>query len=193
MTQNHHTPLVPTDTVDAATINNPLSDLDGAISGISSSGTSFPVTPNEGDRFIHTTDKITYEYHDGKWRPILYTRDLAIIIDGGGSAITAGEKYFLRIPFNCQIIWWYIAADQSGSIQFDLQVDTWANFPPDGSDSIVASAPPALSSAQNDDSGTLTGWTAQLNEGDWLRFYVDSATTVTKVTLVLVAELIDGS
>ncbi len=113
------------------------------------------------------------------------TADIVFIIDGGGSAITTGQKGHLEIPFACTILQATLLADQSGSIVVDIWKDTYANFPPTDADSITASAPPTLSSAQNSQDSTLTGWTKTIAAGDILAFNVDSATTVTRVTLSL--------
>lgn len=189
----YYTPFDPGDPLDASEINSRLTELNNEVAALRSSGTTFP-TPAEGKLHYYTTEKMWYIYADGDWRPLTYIRNIEIPIDGGGSAITSGEKWpGIRIPWNCEILEWYLVADQSGSISIDLQVDTFANFPPTVADSIVASAPPALSSAQTDTDSTLTGWTTQLSEGDWMRVYVDSATTVTWVNLVLVVALNDGS
>ncbi|GAI77252.1 unnamed protein product, partial [marine sediment metagenome] len=45
---------------------------------------------------------------------------ITFIIDGGGSAITTGEKGHLRIPFACTINRVTMLADQSGSIVVDI-------------------------------------------------------------------------
>ncbi|GAI94589.1 unnamed protein product [marine sediment metagenome] len=63
--------------------------------------------------------------------------DLTFIIDGGGSAITTGQKGHLEIPFACTITGWTILADQSGSIVVDVWKDTYAAFPPAVGDSIA--------------------------------------------------------
>jgi hypothetical protein len=106
-------------------------------------------------------------------------------IDGGGSAITTGVKGYVRVPFNCVITSWDIVADQSGSVVVDVWLDTYANFPPTVADTIAASAKPTLSSAQKNQDSTLTGWTKNLTEGSYLGFNVDSASTVTRVTVTL--------
>lgn len=194
MSTNFHTAHSTGCDLTATELNSPLGELDAAISQLLDSGTSFPGAPSEGDRFFKTDEDLVYIYLDSDWRPLPWTRNLQIIIDGGGSAITSGEKYVgVRIPWNCTILGWYLVADQSGSIQIDLQVDTFANFPPTVADTIVASAPPALSAAQTDSDTTLTGWTTALAEGDWMRVYVDSATTVEWVNLVIEVALDDGA
>ena len=112
---------------------------------------------------------------------------LGITIDGAGSAISTGSKGFLRVPYDCTITAAQILADQSGSIVIDVLKDTYANFPPtDPADSICASALPTLSSSQKSEDTTLTGWTTSVTKGDVLGFVVDSATTVTRVSLSLI-------
>ena len=125
------------------------------------------------------TDVMTYNNNN---------RDVAIpfIIDGGGSAITTGVKGYIEIPFGGTIVSNRLLADQSGSIVVDIWKDTYANAPPTVADTITASAKPTLSSAQKSQDTTLTGWTTSVTAGDWLGFNVDSATTVTRVTLSLV-------
>jgi hypothetical protein len=113
------------------------------------------------------------------------TETINVIIDGGGAAITTGVKADLLIPYAATITAARLLADQSGSIVVDIWKDTYANFPPTVADSITASAKPTLSSAQKSEDTTLTGWTASLVAGDYLRFNVDSATTVQRVTLAL--------
>lgn len=112
--------------------------------------------------------------------------NLQIIIDGGGSAITTGIKADLVVPYNCTVIGWDILGDASGSIVVDIWKDTYANFPPtDVPDSITGSEPPTLSSAAKNQDVALSTWTTTLTRNDILRFNVDSASTVTRVTLSL--------
>lgn len=111
--------------------------------------------------------------------------DITFIIDGGGSAITTGEKGHLEIPFACTIQQVTMLADQSGSIVVDIWKDTYANFPPTDADSITASAPPTISTAQKAQDATLTGWTTAIAAGDVLAFNVDSAATITRVIISL--------
>lgn len=110
---------------------------------------------------------------------------LSIVIDGGGSAITTGIKGDILVPFACDIMEWTLLADQSGSIVIDIWKDTYANFPPTNADTITASAKPTLSSAAKAQNATMTGWTKSIGAGQTLRFNVDSASTVTRVTLAL--------
>ena len=112
-------------------------------------------------------------------------KEAIFIIDGGGAAITAGIKGDLVVPFACSIIDATLLADQTGSIVIDIWKDTYANFPPTVADTITASAKPTLSGASKSHDATLTGWTTSISAGDVLRFNVDSASTVTRVTVAL--------
>ena len=114
------------------------------------------------------------------------TNVVGIVIDGGGSAITTGVKGYIKVPFACTIGSAQLLADVSGSIVVDVWKDTLANYPPTVADTICASAKPTLSSQTNSNNTTLTGWTTTINADDVLGFNVDSATTVTRVTLELV-------
>ena len=110
---------------------------------------------------------------------------IAFIIDGAGSAITTGQKGHLEIPFACTIQRVTMLADISGSIVVDIWKDIYANFPPADADSITASAPPTIATAQKAQDSTLTGWTKSIAAGDILAFNVDSITTITRVTISL--------
>jgi hypothetical protein len=116
---------------------------------------------------------------------ILLDEALQFVIDGGGSVISTGIKGDLEVPFDCEISQVTLLADQSGSIQIDIWKDSYANFPPVDADSITASAEPAISSADKSQDSTLSGWTTALSAGDILRFNVDSATTIQRVTVSL--------
>lgn len=110
---------------------------------------------------------------------------IQFIIDGGGSAITTGVKGDIMIPYNCTVLGWDIVADTSGSIVVDVWKDTYTNFPPTVADTIAGSEKPTLSSAQKNQDTSLSSWTTTLTRNDWLRFNVDSITTVTRVTIAL--------
>jgi hypothetical protein len=113
------------------------------------------------------------------------TASITYIIDGGGSAITTGIKGDLEIPFDCTINQVTMLADQTGSAVVDIWKDTYANFPPTDADSITASAVPTISSATKSQDATLTGWTTTVTAGNILRFNVDSASTITRLTISL--------
>jgi hypothetical protein len=110
---------------------------------------------------------------------------IAFVIDGGGSAIATGIKGELMIPFDCAIASATLLADQSGSAVLDIWKNAYANYPPTSADSIAASAKPALSGAAKSQDATLSGWSTSISAGDILRFNIESAATVTRLTLIL--------
>lgn len=113
------------------------------------------------------------------------TKTIGIVIDGSGSAITTGIKGDVQVPFACTITAVRMLADQSGSAVVDIWKDTYANYPPTDADTITASAPPTITTATKSEDTTLTGWTTGITAGDILRFNVDSASTIERLTLQL--------
>jgi hypothetical protein len=108
-----------------------------------------------------------------------------ITIDGGGSAITTGVKGYITIPYNGTITGWNIFGDTTGSTVVDVWKDTFANFPPTVADTIAGSEKPTLSSAVKNQDLTLSTWTTSVTAGDIIAFNVDSASTVTRVNLII--------
>lgn len=117
------------------------------------------------------------------WR--LYPEKESFVFDGNGATIATGIRGDWLIPYNCTILGYDMLADQSGSIVLDLWQDTYANFPPTVADTITASAKPTISTATKNTSTTLTGWTTSLTGGSILRFNVDSATSIQRLTFTL--------
>ena len=110
---------------------------------------------------------------------------LNFIIGTGVSVISTGVRGHFLIPFNCRIEQATILALVSGSIVLDLWRDTYANFPPTAADSICGTSKPTLVSTNRSQDSTLSGWSTNLVRGDILAVNVDSASTVTQVTLAL--------
>jgi hypothetical protein len=106
--------------------------------------------------------------------------------DGTNAIVAASEPdQWIRLPFAGVIVRASLGADASGSFVCDIWVDTHANYPPAVADTITASAKPTLSSAISSQDTTLTGWSATLAEGSWLRVHVDSSSTCKRVVLEL--------
>lgn len=110
---------------------------------------------------------------------------IGITVDGAGTALTTGLKGFRSFPVAGTIASTRLFSDQTGSVVVDIWKDTYANFPPTVADTITASAKPTLSSARSYSDAVLTGWTKSINAGDVFGFNIDSATTLTRVTLEL--------
>ena len=117
------------------------------------------------------------------------TRPIGITIDGGGSAITTGNKGCVQVDYAATIQQVTMLADQSGSIVVDIWKDSYALYPATVADTITAAAKPTITTATKSQDATLTGWTTTITAGDHLCFNVDSATTITRVHLSLKVQM----
>jgi hypothetical protein len=114
------------------------------------------------------------------------TAGLNFTINGGGTALTAGLPGIgFQVPYACTITGWTLLADQTGSVVIDIWKDTYANYPPTVADTITGSAKPTISASNKATSTTLTGWTTSIAAGDVLFFNVDSAATITQLSILL--------
>jgi hypothetical protein len=115
--------------------------------------------------------------------------DFGWFIDGGGSVITTGLKGpDLYFDFPCTINSWTILGDVAGAIQFDIWMDTYANYPPVVGDKITGTAKPLVAATNaKAQSSTLTGWTVNIPAGSSLRLNVDSVATMKYATLLFKA------
>lgn len=171
---------------------HPLAVLDTAV--CSETEADSKITTHKNDASAHHTkttnasELTAGELPTARIAANIKNASLTFIIDGGGSAITTGQKGHLEIPFACTIKRVTMLVDQSGSIVVDIWKDTYVTFPPTNADSITASAPPTIASAQKSQDSTLTGWTKSISSGDILAFNVDSCATITRVTISLEVE-----
>jgi len=110
---------------------------------------------------------------------------MTLVVDGGGSVITTGAKGWTRAKDTFTITGWDITADQSGSCVVDVWKDTYANFPPTVADTIAGTEKPTLSAAQKNQDVALGSWTTAVTKGDYIRFNVDSASTVTYLVVTI--------
>lgn len=116
---------------------------------------------------------------------------IEVILDGGGSALASGVKVYYQCQFSGTISAVTSLADQSGSVALSIEKCTYAQFDagathPVTGDSIVASAPPSISSATKYTDSTLTGWTTSFSAGDILCFLTTgAATNIQRVTIAL--------
>lgn len=118
----------------------------------------------------------------------LRQRPITWVLNGGGSALTAGEKVTsdVQIPYAGIIQRWSVMApNEAGSIVVDIWKDVWANWPPTVADTITGTDKPTLAVARKAESVALTGWNLAIATGDILRLNVDSVATVTFVIVQL--------
>ena len=134
---------------------------------------------------VGATNGMRLAARSGQTPGLLWEVDKAGIEAEFVSPSGGAESRALRVPYDCVITGWTIAADASGSVVVDVWKDTLANFPPNVSDTITGSAKPTLSSARTGTSTTLTGWTTTLSEGDWVKFYVQSVSGIGEFVIAL--------
>jgi hypothetical protein len=113
------------------------------------------------------------------------TAAIGVVIDGGGSDITTGEKVEILVPFSASIQSWTVLADRSGSINIDVWKSTFSSYPPTSASKITGPIRPFISNSIKNTSSTLTGWTTTLSKNDTLKFYVSSSSTVQRINLTL--------
>lgn len=107
------------------------------------------------------------------------------MIDGAGAPLTTGVKFDLPFDFACTLNMVTLLADQAGSLSLDIWKNTYANYPPIAGNSICGSTKPTLGNVIKSQDGVLFGWNKTINAGDVLRFNVDSAATLTRVSVSL--------
>lgn len=100
-----------------------------------------------------------------------------------GSRLAAGQYVDTYIPYACTITAATILGDAAGSVVFDVLTN--ASFSSAPASSIVASAPPTLTTALGSQDTTLTGWTAAIAANTRVRCSVTSTSGLTWATLVL--------
>ena len=115
--------------------------------------------------------------------PNLKKGSFGVTVDGVSSVIQVGQTGFVTMPYAGTITGWSITTNAVGSIQFDVWKATGSI--PISANSIIASAPPTLTTAQFITSTTLTGWTTTFAAGDVFGFYVNSVSTIKNATLTL--------
>jgi hypothetical protein len=109
-----------------------------------------------------------------------------VVIDGGGSAITSGVKADIQLPFGIALNNWSCVAKETGSIYIDLWRTSYNNFPPTVSNTMHAgqTGPRLLNKIK--DTGNTSAWAGDTGAaGEYIRVNVNSATTVTLVTMSL--------
>lgn len=109
-------------------------------------------------------------------------RTFGLVIDRGVGPVNPGFKGYVACPFSGTITQWYLEANQVGSCVLDV----WkSRKTPTAADTICGSGKPTLSS-QISATGPVSGWTnLSVLKGDVVGFNVDSASSLTRITLVV--------
>jgi hypothetical protein len=106
-----------------------------------------------------------------------------LTIDGGVLPITIGSKGYVSMPYGGIITGWDILSTVSGSIQIDLKKGSYSTFPT--TTSITSTNYISITSGYKNTDSTLTGWGITFSQGDIYEFTVISASTLTKVNVVV--------
>lgn len=118
----------------------------------------------------------------------LNPRFVPVVFDGGGSVLNTGVWGDVPIhidTFDGYFMRWRLVSIDTGDLQVDIWKSDYASFPPTVADSITGSDPPVLSGSDKGESLALIGWTTLVQNGDVLRFNIDSVSGITKATLTL--------
>lgn len=108
---------------------------------------------------------------------------IPVVVGDGTNVVATGLHVPIYIPIACEITAWAMGADAAGSIVIDLWVDSHANYPPDVSDTIWGTKPALAAAIKN----SASGLSIAIPAGSWILPNVDSAATVKRVNLSLVA------
>lgn len=164
----------------AASSYTPPVTTKGDLFGFSTVPARFPVGSNAQKIRANSAQALGVEWTD-------VNRIMAFGIDGGGIAITAGtvsRPVRAKGNFTVKLSTIFLnPGSAAGSCVLDVLTSTYANY--DTGTSIVASAPPTLSSAIKNQDSTLTGWTTSIVDGNFYWIKVTSASGVTNVGLDL--------
>lgn len=109
---------------------------------------------------------------------------VGVTLDGGGSALTTGQKGYITFHSAGTIKAWNITAD-TGTCTFDIWKIASGTAVPTVTNTITASAKPALATGTAIHSTTLSGWTTSVTANDIFGFNLDAVSGATKLTLTV--------
>jgi hypothetical protein len=112
-------------------------------------------------------------------------RSFGVVFDGGGTALIGGTQSDVIIPYSMIITSWTMISDVSGSTVIDAWKNTYTNYPPVSGNTITGSALPTITSSNKGQSSSVSSWITTVTSGDIIRFNVNSAIDITKVTLTI--------
>lgn len=102
--------------------------------------------------------------------------------DTGGSALTLGSVVYFTVPYACTISAWNMALD-AGTATIDIWKIATGTAVPTVSNTITASALPAIASGTALHSTTLTSWTTSVSANDIFGFQLKTVATAKFVSI----------
>ncbi len=151
----------------------------GTIVATSTTGNAATVTTN-----ANLTGNVTSVGNATTIATNVLIMSVGVTLDGGGSALSTGQKGYLTCPFAGTIVGWNITAD-TGTCTFDVWKIATGTAVPTVSNTITASAKPALATGTAIHSTGLSGWTTSVSANDIFGFNLDAVSGATKITLVI--------
>ena len=129
------------------------------------------------------------KFSDGSTLGTAQKSNIGVFLQTGGpETITTGNKGHRIIPYDCEVTQWTLTAPTSGSVTFDINWCTYANWPNAASVGFASGAvQPALRSATKNQQSLSSGnWTkGTFSEGEIIEFEVDGVSGVTACNLTL--------
>ena len=98
-----------------------------------------------------------------------------------GIALANGQTAYVSVPFSCTISAWSLMID-TGTITVDVWKVANGTAVPTVTNTITASALPAISTGTAKQSTTLTGWTTSVSANDIFGFYINAVSGATTAT-----------
>lgn len=102
--------------------------------------------------------------------------------DPAGSALTTASRAYYTVPFACTISSWDMSVD-AGTATVDVWKIATGTANPTISNTITASALPAISTGTAIHSTTLTGWTTTVTANDIIGFAINAVATAKFVSI----------
>lgn len=107
---------------------------------------------------------------------------ISLFIDANPDDITTGIKGHRVIPYNAEILEWYILSNQTGSIEFDIKKSSFAGYPSTTSVIGTEDDSPKLISQNKNSNINVYSWST-FNSGDVLEYVINSNTGIKDVVL----------
>lgn len=134
------------------------------------------------------------------WRRVDSPLFIEYVIDGGGSVIGPGYKAGLVIPSWAYAVSWNIFSNIQGSIVIDVWklsqtaylAPAGTGTPPTVANTITGSDLPTLTNAYAAQGTSLTGWTRNISQYDYMAFNINSCANIIRCTIVIECVTLKG-
>lgn len=180
--------------------------------GVNGSTTHFgagappPALGANGDTYLRTSNSDYYLKSGGTWGIVANLRGLQGLqgdpgpagppgpstgtfptasFSGGAGAIEVGSSAALYVPFGFTVTGCTLIADRVGTLQVDVRLASFSDYPPSSLDSICGGTPPTLSNSDRTQVTDLALWTTDVPSGSVLQFICTASVGIRQATMVL--------